>query len=229
MNYLPFAFEPIAATTWAYLASLLMLGLFFKFNRCWSIRNLDLFLIILLAPGLLMIDAGRRVEVRAALMQQSTPSMESNDSVSVPVQTVAFGRRQTESNDRSPSLVMDPLVAIASTAKTPLDAAAQDESRAAYGQQLQRFGYIWLFSIGGVFLLRSNCSGVGRDIGYLTCSLRFPRSEKPHLNKKPWLGPPARSTPLPRPLGQIHWSLKAMVKTRLRRRQSRKRLTLVPT
>ena len=154
MNYLPFAFEPIAATTWAYLASLLMLGLFFKFNRCWSIRNLDLFLIILLAPGLLMIDAGRRVEVRAALMQQSTPSMESNDSVSVPVQTVAFGRRQTESNDRSPSLVMDPLVAIASTAKTPLDAAAQDESRAAYGQQLQRFGYIWLFSIGGVFLLR---------------------------------------------------------------------------
>lgn len=31
---------------------------FFKFNRLWSIRNLDLLLLILLAPGLLAVEYG---------------------------------------------------------------------------------------------------------------------------------------------------------------------------
>ena len=48
MDYFPFGYQPIEASTWAYLSSLLMLALFFKFNRFWSIRNLDLMLIILL-------------------------------------------------------------------------------------------------------------------------------------------------------------------------------------
>ena len=60
MDNFPFAYEKIAGTTWAYLSSLLMLALFFKFNRFWSVRNFDLFLIILLAPGLLMVEEGRR-------------------------------------------------------------------------------------------------------------------------------------------------------------------------
>ncbi|MFN0018163.1 MAG: hypothetical protein ACKVP0_07890 [Pirellulaceae bacterium] len=37
-----------------------MIALFFKFNRFWSVRNLDLILLILLAPGLLVVQAGRR-------------------------------------------------------------------------------------------------------------------------------------------------------------------------
>ena len=47
MGDFPFGYERIAATTWAYMSSLLMLALFFKFNRLWSVRNFDLFLIIL--------------------------------------------------------------------------------------------------------------------------------------------------------------------------------------
>ena len=60
MDVFPFDYVPIPPTTWAYLSSFLMLALFFKFNRFWSFRNLDLVLIMLLAPGLLMIDAGQR-------------------------------------------------------------------------------------------------------------------------------------------------------------------------
>ena len=43
------------ATTWVYLASLLSIAVFFKFNRVWSVRNLDLLGLIAYAPGLLLI------------------------------------------------------------------------------------------------------------------------------------------------------------------------------
>ena len=156
MNFFPFAFEPIAATTWAYLASLLMLALFFKFNRCWSFRNLDLFLIILLAPGLLMIDAGRRMEVRSALLQQSEPAMESNDLVNVPAQTVSFKRWQTESTE-PPSASAANVDAGSNAGTAPPNLVAETSSlfpNTIYAKRLQLFGYIWMFAIGGVFLLR---------------------------------------------------------------------------
>ena len=51
-------------TTWVYMSSFLTIGLFFVFHRFWSIRNLDIVLLILLAPGLLMVHEGRRRELR---------------------------------------------------------------------------------------------------------------------------------------------------------------------
>ena len=50
-------------TTWVYMSSFLTIGLFFVFRRFWSIRNLDIILLILLAPGLLMVHEGRRREL----------------------------------------------------------------------------------------------------------------------------------------------------------------------
>ncbi len=44
--------------TWAYLSSLLIMGIFFKFHRFWSVRNFDLLGLIFLAPGLLSIAKG---------------------------------------------------------------------------------------------------------------------------------------------------------------------------
>ena len=51
-------------TTWVYLSSLLTIGLYFVFHRFWSVRNLDIVLLILLAPGLLMVVEGRRRHLR---------------------------------------------------------------------------------------------------------------------------------------------------------------------
>jgi len=51
-----FHYERVNPTSWAYLSSLLMLAMYFKFNRFWSVRNLDLFLLIFLAPGLLLVQ-----------------------------------------------------------------------------------------------------------------------------------------------------------------------------
>lgn len=51
-----FHYERVSPTSWAYLSSLLMLSLYFKFNRVWSVRNLDLLLLITLSPGLLLVQ-----------------------------------------------------------------------------------------------------------------------------------------------------------------------------
>ncbi len=59
MSEILFQYQKINPTTWVYLSSLLMIGLYFQFNRFWSVRNLDLVLLILLAPGLLMVNQAR--------------------------------------------------------------------------------------------------------------------------------------------------------------------------
>ena len=78
-------------TTWVYLSSLMIIGIYFKFHRFWSVRNLDLLGLIALAPGLLLRSHGLAM-IAAGLDQQ--------------------------------------------------------------GHTLEQIGYIWLFSVGGFFLLR---------------------------------------------------------------------------
>ena len=45
-------------TTWAYLSALLTIGIYFKFYRFWSVRNLDLVGLIAFSPGLLLVYHG---------------------------------------------------------------------------------------------------------------------------------------------------------------------------
>jgi hypothetical protein len=58
MSEFLFRYETLEPTTWAYLSALLIIAMFFKFNRIFSIRNLDLLLLLMLAPGLLGIRLG---------------------------------------------------------------------------------------------------------------------------------------------------------------------------
>jgi hypothetical protein len=48
----------VAPTTWAYLSAFLVIALYFKFSRVWSVRNLDLIILILLSPALLLVKYG---------------------------------------------------------------------------------------------------------------------------------------------------------------------------
>lgn len=72
-------YQKIEPTTWAYVSSLLMIGLFFKFNRFWSLRNLDILLLALLAPGLILAQHGiselvkAKREGTAAVVEPTTP------------------------------------------------------------------------------------------------------------------------------------------------------------
>ncbi len=44
--------------TWFYLSFLLITAVFFKFGRIWSLRNIDLVLLLLISPGLLILQRG---------------------------------------------------------------------------------------------------------------------------------------------------------------------------
>jgi hypothetical protein len=58
MSEILFQYHKVNPTTWVYLSSLLTIGLFFKFSRLLSVRNFDLIGLILLAPGLLLVEYG---------------------------------------------------------------------------------------------------------------------------------------------------------------------------
>ncbi len=57
MHDILFQYE-LNPTTWAYLSALLTLGIYFKFGRFWSVRNLDLAGLIVFSPGLLLVFHG---------------------------------------------------------------------------------------------------------------------------------------------------------------------------
>ena len=58
MSDVLFQYHKVHPTTWVYISSLMTIGLYFKFGRVWSVRNLDLIGLILLAPGLLVVEYG---------------------------------------------------------------------------------------------------------------------------------------------------------------------------
>ena len=61
MNELPFFYNRVSPTTWVHLSSLLTIAIFFKFSRLWSVRNLDLIALILVAPGLVAAQYGHTI------------------------------------------------------------------------------------------------------------------------------------------------------------------------
>lgn len=169
-------YQRIHLTTWAYLSSLLVIGLFFKFSRFWSVRNLDLVLLILLAPGLLQVHFGylKRLEATAAapakpgllLSAAATPSElgvvgpavhlggnqqgpqqeGSNPATALPVDSTAGLDSKIE--DR-PKLASDG----GGAADAPESSPAQNDPELA-GRWLQQSGYLWLFAVGVLFLIR---------------------------------------------------------------------------
>ena len=115
MSEILFHYEKIAPTTWVNVSSLLLISIFFKFNRFWSVRNLDLILLILLAPGLLMVNESRQARTAQVTAKITT------------VQPA-------------------PLAASALSAQ---DTVRLDELR-----RTEYFGYLWLFGVSALWLIR---------------------------------------------------------------------------
>lgn len=62
MEEILYQYKQIDRTTWVYVSSLMTIGIYFKFSRFWSVRNLDLVALVMIAPGLLLIGAGPDTE-----------------------------------------------------------------------------------------------------------------------------------------------------------------------
>jgi hypothetical protein len=119
----------MTATTWVYLSSLIMIAVYFKFRRFWSVRNLDIIGLILFAPGLLMVAEGRKMPAA------TSPPISTSDAQAAP-------STETESG---------PAAAPSSAEKDKSSASTSGWTRK---RQLEQFGYLWLFIVSLFFLLR---------------------------------------------------------------------------
>ena len=131
MEQFSFAYQQIDSTIWAFASSLLMISLFFKFNRFWSVRNFDLFLIILLAPSLIMVHKGVTMVNQANNTPQNSSIVASPSSDHAPIASLVSSSQQTGPAFRAPS--------------------AENEQA---GINLQRRGFIGLFMAGAIYLIR---------------------------------------------------------------------------
>ena len=132
LNFL--SYQQIDLITWAVTASVMMISIFFKFNRFWSVRNFDLLLIIAMAPFLIMVSRGMELSNGSSLNSASIGVMGgATKSVATP----------TEPNLAWPSDGFD------QTQTTDLDQSQ------TIGVSLQRRGFIGLFIIGAVYLIRT--------------------------------------------------------------------------
>ncbi|MBI85019.1 MAG: hypothetical protein CMJ81_17635 [Planctomycetaceae bacterium] len=159
MSEILFHYQEIHPTTWAYVSSLIIIGLFFKFNRFWSVRNLDLIFLILLAPGLLLIHFG--VVARKAAIQQATRETESVEvGLSDPVEISIETDPSTETEENGPP---DKVSVLESATPSAGEEQVKEKGTGgalgtndnveekSFGESL---GYIWLFAVGGSFLFR---------------------------------------------------------------------------
>jgi hypothetical protein len=171
MNEFLIYYHKVNPTTWAYLSSLLMIGLYFKFSRFWSVRNLDLILLILLAPGLLFVHYGQttRDRARALAVAEQAAAAEapsSAESPSAPTPAPPVEESATEGSAAPPTptaeprpILDDPMVqdlfpelAAEVPAGAPAPSPAQEFARK--GRTREYVGYLWLFIVGGLWLVR---------------------------------------------------------------------------
>jgi hypothetical protein len=145
MSEFLFDYRPVAPTTWVYLSSFLAVGLFFKFSRVWSVRNLDLLMLLLLAPGLLLLHFGYESQRRA--------SAEISDSSDVPPEQRESADEQTI--DTTSGISPDP-----AGTSTSLEAATEDPQFVAPATppdkptRLKQWGYYWLLGVESLWLIR---------------------------------------------------------------------------
>lgn len=160
-------YHPVEPATWFYLSSLLMIGLFFKFSRLWSVRNLDLLLLIMLAPGMLFIYYGGKLDRDASvgLQQAKGPPATAETAVDQESDSSAeeVAPAQRTEAEGAGSDAAEAGTGREARSTEPESAAAtggvdgQSESQTqepTRGQQVQLYGYLWLFFSGGLLLIR---------------------------------------------------------------------------
>lgn len=164
MSEILFHYHPVNPTTWVYLSSLLIVGLFFKFNRFWSVRNLDLVMLIALSPGLLLVLKGMSLP-RAASQTASNARQDAFQTLQSGSPDRSAPLASGEQGDRQPPVAGDArLSAQASEPRTTATVGVQASGSGVVlpapepGQETNmdvvRLGFIWLFVVGGAWLVR---------------------------------------------------------------------------
>lgn len=79
MSQFLFHYVRLEPPTWVFLSTFLVIGLFLMFHRFWSLRNLDILLVLVFTPGMMMVYEGRQKAFRLADSEISRLESESKD------------------------------------------------------------------------------------------------------------------------------------------------------
>jgi len=174
-----------------------MICVFFKFGRFWSVRNLDLLLLILLSPGLLLVHYGIQAQQAFQVAEsgvavdatngpgdgdgRENPELEKRRDSEAPSENIIPNGDSPDAEPRPPnsgsdsipntvdqqtddgaspagaSLASDEPDPPASTGTDPVDevvSVASPHVELSNGLEKQYLGYIWLLSVGGLFVIR---------------------------------------------------------------------------
>ena len=71
MSEFLFHYVRLEPPTWVFLSTLLVVGLFLMFHRFWSLRNLDILLVLAFTPGMMMVYEGRQKAFRESDLESA--------------------------------------------------------------------------------------------------------------------------------------------------------------
>ncbi len=139
MGQFLFYYQRPEPATWVYLSSFLVIGIYFMFHRLWSLRNLDIALMLLLTPGLMLVYEGRKkvASVPPAIASAAVEEAKDPNPVSKSDETLQKSSERTSTE----------------AANVPQDLEKTDD-RILQGGRLQFWGFVWLLSVCACWVLR---------------------------------------------------------------------------
>lgn len=175
MSEILFHYKRPDPTTWVYLSSFLTIGLFFVFHRFWSMRNLDLVLLILLAPGLLIVYEGRRGRMLEEAAAKSAEARAAEEAESKPITADVGGPNGPDGpnglnssdggesppaanvTNASPSAVDQDAAAAPEAGESIAESATADLSPVIStfaARDIERYGFVWMLFVQVLILVR---------------------------------------------------------------------------
>lgn len=73
MSQFLFQYVPLEPPTWVFLSTLLVIGLFLMFHRFWSLRNVDILMVLAFTPGIMLVFEGRQKAFRIQSAESVAP------------------------------------------------------------------------------------------------------------------------------------------------------------
>lgn len=149
MSQFLFYYQRPEPATWVFMSSFVIIALYFMFHRMWSVRNLDIALLILLTPGLMFVYEGRKANAIASRL--AGESIASSPTVAPTPPPGDYIRPPTP----PPITASIPLVTPPSIDVPPYEIPpVQDATPAWNGNRLQYYGFVWLLAVCGLWIIR---------------------------------------------------------------------------
>ncbi len=160
MGQFLFYYQRPEPATWVFLSSFLIIGIYFMFHRIWSIRNLDILLLILLTPGLMLVYEGRKkhiLENDSKIADVANTLAEQHSHHRFSTDTHLVWQRDSKSSSETtpaPNNLPNRSHATLEQSKSPgLERTLVTKPWTA--EQFEYWGFVWLLSVCGVLLART--------------------------------------------------------------------------